>query len=147
MAAVKHGLCIDTNSSQISVSMVTYVNSKHLACLKHEGKILFQRKDMPVYLSGNWGCFPSLKDIFTSTEHQITPQGDYILADIGVNTKVLFMLIQPLINSMTLWQGLSKEAGPHLNIKTVFPRYGDSHVKDKTVGETVLSLTWESLYW
>ena len=26
-------------------------------------------------------------------------------------------------------------------------RFGDSHVKDKTVGETVLSLTWESLYW
>ena len=26
-----------------------------------------------------------------------------------------------------------KLAGPHLNIKTVFPRYGDSHVKDKTV--------------
>ena len=25
-------------------------------------------------------------------------------------------------------------------------RYGDPHVKDKTVGETVLSLTWESLY-
>ena len=39
------------------------------------------------------------------------------------------------------------KAGPCLNIKTVFPRYGDSHVKDKTVGETVLSLTWESLYW
>ena len=38
-------------------------------------------------------------------------------------------------------------SGPRLNIKTVFPRYGDSHVKDKTVGETVLSLTWESLYW
>ena len=37
--------------------------------------------------------------------------------------------------------------GPCINIKTVFPRYGDSHVKDKTVGETVLSLTWESLYW
>ena len=37
--------------------------------------------------------------------------------------------------------------GPRLNIKTVFPMYGDSHVKDKTVGETVLSLTWESLYW
>ena len=32
-------------------------------------------------------------------------------------------------------------SGPCLNIKTVFPRYGDSHVKDKTVGETVLSLT------
>ena len=39
------------------------------------------------------------------------------------------------------------ESGPRLDIKTVFPRYGDSHVKDKTVGETVLSLTWESLYW
>ena len=35
---------------------------------------------------------------------------------------------------------------PRLNIKTVFPKYGDSHVKDKMVGETVLSLTWESLY-
>ena len=39
------------------------------------------------------------------------------------------------------------ESGPRINIKTVFPRYGDSHVKDKMVGETVLSLTWESLYW
>ena len=37
--------------------------------------------------------------------------------------------------------------GPRLNIRTVFPRYGDSHVKDKTVGKTVLSLTWKSLYW
>ena len=48
-----------------------------------------------------------------------------------------------------LWK-LSRQhndSGPRLNIKTVFPRYGDSHVKDKTVGETVLSLTWESLYW
>ena len=31
--------------------------------------------------------------------------------------------------------------GPHLNIKTIFPRYEDSHVKDK------ISLTWEFLYW
>ena len=38
-------------------------------------------------------------------------------------------------------------SGPRLNIKTVFPRYGDSHVQAKTVGETVLSLTWESLNW
>ena len=28
---------------------------------------------------------------------------------------------------------LAYRPGPHLNIKTVFPRYGDSHVKDKTV--------------
>ena len=43
--------------------------------------------------------------------------------------------------------GADRTQGPRLNIKTVFPRYEDSHVKDKTVGETVLSLTWESLYW
>ena len=46
---------------------------------------------------------------------------------------------------MMIWW--CKEPGPNLNIKTVFPRYGDSHVKDKTVGETVLSLTWGSIYW
>ena len=40
-----------------------------------------------------------------------------------------------------------KETGSRLNIKSVFPRYGGSHVKDKTVGETFSSLTWESLYW
>ena len=39
------------------------------------------------------------------------------------------------------------EPGPSFNIKTVFPRYGDSHVKVNMVGETVLSLTWGSLYW
>ena len=37
-------------------------------------------------------------------------------------------------------------SGPRLNIKTIFPRYGHSYVKDKTVGETVLSLTWELPY-
>ena len=26
-----------------------------------------------------------------------------------------------------------KDSGARFNIKTVFPRYGDSHVKDKTV--------------
>ena len=28
---------------------------------------------------------------------------------------------------------VTQGSGPRLNIKTVFPRYGDSHVKDKTV--------------
>ena len=37
--------------------------------------------------------------------------------------------------------------GPRLNITTVFPFYGDSNVKDDTVGETVLSLKLESLCW
>ena len=41
----------------------------------------------------------------------------------------------------------TRRPGPRLNKKIVFPRYGDSYVKDKTVVETVLSLTWEFLYW
>ena len=52
-----------------------------------------------------------------------------------------------LIQGARQVQWNTKTSGPRLNINTVFPRYGDSHVKDKTVGETVLSLTWESLYW
>ena len=37
-------------------------------------------------------------------------------------------------------------AGGHLNIKMLSYQYRDSHVKDKTVSPTVLSLTWESPY-
>ena len=33
-----------------------------------------------------------------------------------------------------------------LNKKDGLTRYGNSHVKDKTVSPTVLSLTWESPY-
>ena len=36
--------------------------------------------------------------------------------------------------------------GGRLNKKDGLTRYGDSHVKDKTVSPTVLSLTWESPY-
>ena len=45
-----------------------------------------------------------------------------------------------------LWSIRLCSPGPCLNIMTVFPRYGDSLVKDKTVNDTVLSLIWESLY-
>ena len=37
--------------------------------------------------------------------------------------------------------GASRRSGTRLNIDIDFPRYGDSHVKDKMVGETVLSRT------
>ena len=37
-------------------------------------------------------------------------------------------------------------AGGRLNIKMPSYQYRDSHVKDKTVSPTVLSLTWESPY-
>ena len=48
-------------------------------------------------------------------------------------------------NSYTVRQHLCIETGPggRLNIKMP---YKDSHVKDKTVSPTVLSLTWESPY-
>ena len=52
-----------------------------------------------------------------------------------------------LTNQVNFYVRRSMSQGPRLNIKTVFPRYADSHVKYKTVGETVLSLTWGSLYW
>ena len=48
-----------------------------------------------------------------------------------------------------MWElGLYIETGPwgHLNIKMLSYQYRDSHVKDKTVSPTVLSLTWESPY-
>ena len=44
-----------------------------------------------------------------------------------------------------LFHSVQVLSGPRPNIKTVFSWYGDSHVKDKTVGETILSLTWDSL--
>ena len=37
--------------------------------------------------------------------------------------------------------------GPCLNIKTVFSSYGDPHITWWDGRETVVSLTWESLYW
>ena len=52
------------------------------------------------------------------------------------------------------WYLYFSVSGPRLNIKTVFPRYGDSHVKDKTVarpsylshGDPYIGKTI-SLYW
>ena len=41
---------------------------------------------------------------------------------------------------------LTQGPGDHLNVKMPSYQYRDSHVKDKTVSPTVLSLTWESLY-
>ena len=71
-----------------------------------------------------------------------------LLTAATVVSPVLGVPVKECINDNKLKSFLGfVEPGPRLNIKTVFPRYGDSHVKDKTVGETVLSLTWESLYW
>ena len=39
-----------------------------------------------------------------------------------------------------------KDSGGRLNIKMLSYQYRHSHVKDKTVSPTVLSLTWESPY-
>ena len=42
--------------------------------------------------------------------------------------------------------GEQGDSGGRLNIKMPSYQYRDSHVKDKTVSSTVLSLTWESPY-
>ena len=39
-------------------------------------------------------------------------------------------LSSPAVNHKAIF---TETPGPRLNIKTVFPGYGDSHVKDKTV--------------
>ena len=41
---------------------------------------------------------------------------------------------------------MGERPGGRLNIKMPSYQYRDSHVKDKTVSPTVLSLTWESPY-
>ena len=43
-------------------------------------------------------------------------------------------------------QCVNQDPGGRLNIKMSSYQYRDSHVKDKTVSPTVLSLTWESPY-
>ena len=57
-------------------------------------------------------------------------------------------VIISLENSLALnrWQDIVKRPGGRLNIKMPSYQYRDSHVKDKTVSPTVLSLTWESKY-
>ena len=44
------------------------------------------------------------------------------------------------------WKSNKMTSGGRLNIKSSSYQYRDSHVKDKTVSPTVLSLTWESPY-
>ena len=48
-------------------------------------------------------------------------------------------------NIYRIWTFRSRSGG-RLNIKMPSYQYRDSHVKDKTVSPTVLSLTWESPY-
>ena len=69
--------------------------------------------------------------------------------DVVLDFRVCFHIPIPLRSDL-----LPSPPGPRLNIKTVFPRYGDSHVKDKTVarpyylqhGDPYTGKT-TSLYW
>ena len=62
-----------------------------------------------------------------------------ILVPVTTNEWLMFCCCRVCGMWVCLW-----DAGPRLSIKTVSPRYGDPHVKDKTV---LLSLTWGFLYW
>ena len=64
-----------------------------------------------------WGCF--LFFVYTNNSGSAT------------STFIVYLCMRP---------------GGRLNIKMPSYRYRDSHVKDKTVSPTVLSLTWESPY-
>ena len=69
---------------------------------------------------------PTIYDfLFTNTSDE--------LKFITILIFMVFNIPGKLIQYHGCWCNDSRESGPHLNIKTVFPRYGYSHVKDKTV--------------
>ena len=61
----------------------------------------------------------------------------HIMRSLTPNAKgIFFLLVRYQLENKDnqTYQGKPGQGtGPRLNIKTVFPRYGDSHVKDKTV--------------
>ena len=89
------------------------------------------------HLRRNWKC-----KLMYFLFHEINQAGP------GLNMSAVWTAVLPNTSPICSWYDMtSQQSGPRPKIKTVFPKYGDSHVKDKTVAETVLSLTWESLYW
>ena len=78
-------------------------------------------------------------DIFSSIHCK--PRGNWLFIDLTLG----YVILRPV--ALT-WPE------PRLNIKTVFPGYGDSHVKDKTVGDRLIFNMGDpytgkttSLYW
>ena len=71
---------------------------------------------------------------------------------VGYNLYLYLYIYKNKTKANSKWRSLyvflhDQQPEPRLNIKTVFPRYGDSHVKDKTVARPSYLLAWESLYW
>ena len=93
-------------------------------------------------------CFTKTCTIYSGDESS-WPKGYVTLAVItGTIELVPYHLVMLL---QFIWRsGTSRfhpwAPGPCLNIKTIFPRYGDSQVKDEDGHDAVLSLTWGSLY-
>ena len=95
----------------------------------------------PIYTTAIWYIESTLYGV-----------GAIKLQFLNFSIRDIWWLVYSLHTGPVMWKpflhhDVIKLTGPWFSIKTIFPRYGDSHVKDKTVGETVLSLTWESLYW
>ena len=59
---------------------------------------------------------------------------------------ILFTHVHAYLSIIRYDETSYQEARGRLNIKMPSYQYRDSHVKDKTVSPTVLSLTWESPY-
>ena len=63
----------------------------------------------------------------------------------GISNACAFSMWRNYAKYNQAWEcAFQRNPGYWLNIKVVFPRYGDSHVKDKMV---MRPLTWGSLYW
>ena len=88
-----------------------------------------------------------------SHTHGILPQASPTFVVSMKLTSLWFLccwpwFLQSCVLSREAWSlpGTGISPGPCLNINTVFPRRGDSHVREDG-HETALSLTWGSLYW
>ena len=105
----------------------------------------------PCYQGQSWQCIPrnAIKNgellCFVVVRYEPIPlpskvrHGWVITSHICRWISSPFYVLNPILEHLISfgerdsdWRVIMCEPGPHLNIKTVFPRYGDFHVKDKT---------------
>ena len=87
-------------------------------------------KPLPVTLGAPWHVLCGIVHDGNSVFSQVA-SGEYISLQLHLRAECSSTGLYWLTSSDPC--GRAWEPGPCLNIKTVFPRYGDSHVKDKTV--------------
>ena len=78
-------------------------------------------------LWNSFWAFPEIEKLLTQLTSNLA--GKLIMRLPGL----LLLTAIPQWETCIHWCLLQLHPGPHFNIKTVFPKYEDSHVKDKTV--------------